>query len=113
MTWITLSDMEKLYYTIGEAAEVIGESVSLVRYWSDNFSRFLKPHRNAKGNRLYTADDIEVLKQIYHLVKVNGMTLPGASKKMLEDRKSVESRVKAVDSLKSIRQQLVEIRKTL
>lgn len=105
--------MEKLYYTIGEAAEVIGESVSLVRYWSDNFSRFLKPHRNAKGNRLYTADDIEVLKQIYHLVKVNGMTLSGASKKMLEDRKRVESRVKAVDSLKAIRQQLVEIRKTL
>lgn len=105
--------MEKLYYTIGEAAEVIGESVSLVRYWSDNFSRFLKPHRNAKGNRLYTAGDIEVLKQIYHLVKVNGMTLSGASKKMLEARKSVESRVKAVDSLKSIRQQLVEIRKTL
>lgn len=105
--------MEKLYYTIGEAAEVIGESVSLVRYWSDNFSRFLKPHRNAKGNRLYTADDIEVLKQIYHLVKVNGMTLSGASKKMHEDRKSVESRVKAVDSLKAIRQQLVEIRKTL
>lgn len=105
--------MEKLYYTIGEAAEVIGESVSLVRYWSDNFSRFLKPHRNAKGNRLYTADDIEVLKQIYHLVKVNGMTLSGASKKMLEGRKSVESRVKAVDSLKAIRQQLVEIRKTL
>lgn len=113
MTWITLSDMEKLYYTIGEAAEVIDESVSLVRYWSDNFSRFLKPHRNAKGNRLYTTDDIEVLKQIYHLVKVNGMTLSGASKKMLEDRKSVESRVKAVDSLKAIRQQLVEIRKTL
>ena len=56
--------MEKLYYTIGEAAEMLGENVSLVRYWSDNFSRFLKPHRNAKGNRMYTADDLEVLKQI-------------------------------------------------
>ncbi len=33
--------MEKLYYTIGEAAEMLGENVSLVRYWSDNFSRFL------------------------------------------------------------------------
>lgn len=105
--------MEKLYYTIGEAAEMLGENVSLVRYWSDNFSRFLKPHRNAKGNRLYTADDLEVLKQIYHLVKVNGMTLAGAKKKLTEDRKSVESRVKAVDCLKSIRQQLAEIRKSL
>lgn len=74
--------MEKLYYTIGEAAEMLGENVSLVRYWSDNFSRFLKPHRNAKGNRMYTADDLEVLKQIYHLVKVNGMTLAGAQEEI-------------------------------
>ena len=88
-------------------------NVSLVRYWSDNFSRFLKPHRNAKGNRLYTQEDIDVLKQIYHLVKVGGMTLAGAKKKMTEDRRSVESRVKAVECLKAIRTQLVEIRKSL
>lgn len=92
---------------------MLGENVSLVRYWSDNFGRFLKPHRNAKGNRMYTVEDIDVLKQIYHLVKVNGMTLAGAKKKMLEDRRSVESRVKAVESLKAIRQQLLEIRKSL
>ncbi len=105
--------MEKLYYSIGEAAEMLGENVSLVRYWSDTFSKFLKPHRNSKGNRIYTVDDLSVLKQIYHLVKVNKMTLEGAKKKMMEDRKSVESRVKAVDCLKAIRTQLDEIRKTL
>ncbi len=105
--------MEKLFYSIGEAAEMLGENVSLVRYWSDTFSKFLKPHRNSKGNRMYTADDLDVLKQIYHLVKVNKMTLEGAKKKMTEDRKSVESRVKAVDCLKAIRTQLDEIRKTL
>ncbi len=105
--------MEKLYYSIGEAAEMLGENVSLVRYWSDTFSKFLKPHRNSKGNRIYTVDDLSVLKQIYHLVKVNKMTLEGVKKKMTEDRKSVESRVKAVDCLKAIRTQLDEIRKTL
>lgn len=105
--------MEKLFYSIGEAAEMLGENVSLVRYWSDTFSKFLKPHRNSKGNRMYTSDDLDVLKQIYHLVKVNKMTLEGAKKKMTEDRKSVESRVKAVDCLKAIRTQLDEIRKTL
>ena len=41
------------------------------------------------------------------------MTLVGAKKKMTEDRRSVESRVKAVESLKAIRTQLVEIRKSL
>ena len=105
--------MERLFYTIGEVADMLEVNVSLVRYWSDNFSRFLKPHRNAKGNRLYTQEDIDVLKQIYHLVKVGGMTLVGAKKKMTEDRRGVESRVKAVESLKAIRTQLVEIRKSL
>ncbi len=105
--------MEKIFYSIGEAAEIIGENVSLVRYWSDTFSKFLKPHRSGKGNRMYTVADLEVLKQIHHLVKVNRMTLDGAKKKMTEDRRSVESRVKAVDCLKAIRAQLDEIRKAL
>lgn len=105
--------MERLFYTIGEVADMLGENVSLVRYWSDYFSKFLKPHRNAKGNRMYTSEDIEVLRQIYYLVKSRKLTLEGAVRKMTEDRRSVESRVKAVESLKLIREQLEEIRKTL
>lgn len=105
--------MERLFYTIGEVADMLGENVSLVRYWSDYFSKFLKPHRNAKGNRMYTSEDIEVLRQIYFLVKSRKLTLEGAVRKMTEDRRSVESRVKAVESLKLIREQLEEIRKTL
>lgn len=105
--------MERLFYTIGEVADMLGENVSLVRYWSDYFSKFLKPHRNAKGNRMYTSEDIEVLRQIYYLVKSRKLTLEGAARKMTEDRRSVESRVKAVESLKLIREQLEEIRKTL
>lgn len=105
--------MERLFYTIGEVADMLGENVSLVRYWSDYFSKFLKPHRNAKGNRMYTSEDIEVLRQIYYLVKSRKLTLEGAVRKMTEDRRSVESRVKAVASLKLIREQLEEIRKTL
>lgn len=92
---------------------MLGENVSLVRYWSDYFSKFLKPHRNAKGNRMYTSEDIEVLRQIYFLVKSRKLTLEGAVRKLTEDRRSVESRVKAVESLKLIREQLEEIRKTL
>ena len=62
--------MEKLFYTIGEVAGEIGESVSLVRFWSNYFAQFIKPRRNAKGNRQYTAQDIEVLKQIHYLVSI-------------------------------------------
>lgn len=105
--------MEKLYYTIGEAAKILGESTSLVRFWSNSFTKYLKPKRNAKGNRLYTKEDLEALKQIHYLVKEQGMTLEGAEKKMSADRKKVDSKVKVMDSLKAIRKQLVSVKKSL
>ncbi len=105
--------MEKIYYSIGETAEILGESTSLVRFWTNSFEKFLNPRRNAKGNRIYTADEIDTLKQIHLLVKDQGMTLEGAARKLAEDRRSVDSRVKALDTLKEIRAQLVEIRSSL
>ena len=95
--WINI--MEKLYYTIGEVAEILDENTSLVRFWSNSFTKYLKPKRNAKGNRLYTKEDLETLKQIHYLVKEQGMTLDGSSKKMAADRKKVDSKVKVLDSL--------------
>ena len=105
--------MSKLYYSIGEVAEILGENVSLIRFWSDYFSKFIKPERNAKGNRLYRAEDVETLKQVHLLVKSSGMPLAGAASKMASERKSGEARVKARNYLKDIRQQLVEIRESL
>ena len=105
--------MEKIYYTIGETAEILGESTSLVRFWTNSFEKFLNPRRNAKGNRIYTADEIDTLKQIHLLVKEQGMTLEGAARRLAEDRRSVDSRVKALDTLKEIRAQLLEVRKAL
>lgn len=105
--------MEKLYYSIGEVADMMKVSVSLVRFWSNSFSRYVRPKRNAKGNRLYRAEDVDALKQIFHLVKVKGMTLEGAEAELASNRSSVERRVRALDSLMEIRRQLTEIRKSL
>ena len=105
--------MDKLYYTIGEAAGILGESTSLVRFWSNSFSRYIKPKRNAKGNRLFTQEDMDCLKQIHLLVKEQGLTLEGASKKLAAERKKIDGRVKALDSLKEIRRQLAEVKKSL
>ena len=104
--------MEKLFYTIGEAAQALGESVSLVRFWTNTFSKFLKPRRNAKGNRLYTPDDLQTLKQIHFLVKKRGLSLEGASKQLEAGKEPLDSRVRALESLKAIRAQLVEIKKS-
>ena len=105
--------MEKYLYTIGEVAEILGESTSLVRFWANEFPKFIKPQRNAKGNRLFTKEDVETFKYIHLLVKVEGLTLEGAAKRLKGDRKDVISKSRVLDSLKEIRSQLTEIRQDL
>lgn len=105
--------MEKLYYSVTEVAAILGESASLVRFWTDSFSRFLKPRRTAHGNRCYTKEEIDILKEIHFLVRQQGMTHEGAAGKMLADRRSVSDRVKAIGHLKLIRARLVEIKSSL
>ena len=105
--------MEKLYYSIGEAAQAIGESTSLVRFWTNEFDKHFKVSRSSRGDRKYTAADIDPLKQIHYLVNVKGMTLEGVDKALKEGKSSVDRSVKVLESLKNIRDQLVEVKKAL
>jgi DNA-binding transcriptional MerR regulator len=75
--------VEKLYYSIGEAADMLDVPVSTVRFWENEFE-ILKPMKNKKGNRMFTPEDIKNLRIIHHLVKEEGMTLTGAKKKLSE-----------------------------
>jgi DNA-binding transcriptional MerR regulator len=105
--------MEKYFYTVGEVAEILGESTSLVRFWANEFPKFIRPQRNAKGNRLFSKDDVETFKHIHLLVKVEGLTLEGAAKRLKGEKKDVISKSRVLESLKDIRQQLSEIRAEL
>ena len=105
--------MAKLLYSMGEVAGLLGESTSAVRYWSNYFEKFIKPQRNAKGNRLYHPEDIETLRQIQYLIKNQGLTLEGVAHRLGEDRRSVEKSVKALDLLKGIREDLIQVKKAL
>lgn len=102
-----------MIYTMGEVAQMLGENASAVRYWSNYFEKFIKPQRNAKGNRLYHPEDVETLRQIQYLLKNQGLTLEGARQRLTEDRRSVDKRVKAIGVLKGIREELVQVRKAL
>jgi DNA-binding transcriptional MerR regulator len=98
---------------MGEVAQLLGENPSAVRYWSNYFEKFVKPQRNAKGNRLYHPEDIDTLRQIQYLLKNQGLTLEGAVQRLTEDRRTVDKRVKAIEKLKDIRAQLVAVRQGL
>ena len=101
--------IETVFYSIGEVADMIGENQSLVRYWEKQFES-LKPHKNKKGTRLFTKEDIETIKLIHHLVKERGMTIKGAQQKLKDNREETINNFEIVKRLQDIRQQLIEIR---
>ena len=101
--------VEKLYYTIGEVAEMLEENASLVRFWASSFPDFIKPARNKKGNRLFTQQDVTNFKFIHHLVKEQGMTLEGAAKRMRENRDGDDKRIEVIERLTAIKLRLQNI----
>lgn len=100
---------------MGEVAEMFDVNPSLLRHWESQFS-VLRPKRNKKGNRLFSPQDIENLKLIYHLVKECGMTLDGAKKALRRQRaegNTVSRDAELMERLQHIRSLLVEVREDL
>jgi len=105
-------EIEKLYYTIGEVADMFGVNTSLIRFWEKEFE-ILQPKKNRKGNRLFTSQDVENLKRIYNLVKEKGYKLEGA-KQVLNAKKSESNEVsEIIERLQTIKEKLINIRDSI
>jgi PAS domain-containing protein len=61
-------------FTIGEVASMIGFSPHTIRAWERRHN-ILKPHRTPSGQRRYTAEDVELLREVINGVVVRGLTL--------------------------------------
>ena len=103
---------EKLFYKIGEVAEMFKVNVSLIRIWEKEFD-ILKPKKNKKGNRLFTKKDLDNVNIIFHLVKERGFTLEGAKQKLKENKEDTINNIEIVNNLKDIRGFLVRLREEL
>lgn len=106
------NNLTKLYYSIGEVAEMFNVNTSLIRFWEKEFD-ILKPKKNKKGNRLFTKTDIENLQLIYHLVKERGYTLEGAKQKLKDNKNDVVNNHEIIMSLTRVKEFLLELKKTL
>ncbi len=104
--------IEKLYYSIGEVAELFEVNPSLIRFWEKEFD-VLKPKKNRKGDRMFTQEDIGQLRLIYHLVKERGYTLQGAREKMKQNREDVVDNVAVIDSLNRIKYFLLDLKEQI
>ena len=100
---------------MGEVTEMFDVEPSLIRYWCAQFS-CLKPKRNAKGNRLFSPQDIEHLKRIHHLLKERRMTIEGAKKAMRKraiEAEANDSDMALLEQLQSLRAMLVDMRESI
>jgi DNA-binding transcriptional MerR regulator len=105
-------EIEKLYYSIGEVAELFNVAPSLIRFWESEFD-LIKPKKNRKGNRQFTKEDIDSVRTIFHLVKEKGFTLQGAKEMLRNDTEAVKDKMDMIDSLKRVRSFLIELREKL
>ena len=104
--------IEKVFYSISEVADLFGVNTSKIRFWENEFD-ILKPHKNAKGNRMFTKEDIENVKLIYHLLKERGMTIKGAQQKLKDNKEDTLQNFEVVKKLQDIRQMLVDIKEEM
>lgn len=102
----------KRYYSMGEVATAFGVNQSLIRFWDKEFD-ILKPKKNAKGNRMFTPEDVKNLQLIYHLVKERGFTLEGAKIHLKEGQKKTLDKFEIIRRLEGIKAQLLHIKSEL
>ena len=95
--------MKKIYYTIGEVADILGEKQSTLRYWEKEF-KLLTPRRSSGGRRLYTEQEINLLKKIQYFLHEAKYSIEGARRRF--NKRSPDSDI--LDKLEKIRKILEE-----
>jgi DNA-binding transcriptional MerR regulator len=103
----------RLYYKIGEVADMFKVNVSLIRFYENEFD-IIKPHRNRKGNRMFTQNDVDNFHRIFHLIKEKGYTLEGAKIQLRENRVATERPSQEIlNSLLRMKRFLIELKEQL
>jgi len=105
-------EIKKLYYSIGEVADIFDVNTSLIRFWEKEFD-IIKPKKNAKGNRMFTETDVNNFFIIYHLVKERGFTLQGAKEKLKNNKEDTINQIEIVKSLSEVKSFLLELKEQI
>jgi DNA-binding transcriptional MerR regulator len=102
----------KLYYPIGEVAGWFNVNTSLIRYWEKEFKQ-LQPRKTRKGDRLFRAQDIEFLKQIYYLLREKKYSIDGAKTYLKNNKEKANKDLSLLTNLKDIRNFLVSLKASI
>jgi DNA-binding transcriptional MerR regulator len=103
---------KKLYYPIGEVAGWFNVNTSLIRYWEKEFKQ-LQPRKTRKGDRLFRAQDIEFLKQIYYLLREKKYSIDGAKTYLKNNKEKANKDLSLLNNLKDIKNFLLSLKASL
>ena len=103
---------KKLYYPIGEVAGWFNVNTSLIRYWEKEFKQ-LQPRKTRKGDRLFRAQDIEFLKQIYYLLREKKYSIDGAKTYLKNNKEKANKDLSLLNNLKDIKNFLISLKASL
>ncbi len=95
------SSSGKLYYSISEVCDLTGLKPHVLRYWETAFP-MLTPSKNKAGNRVYDAEDLDVVRAIKRLLYEERFTVEGARAKlrdMLEGEGQMDLDLDRTDSV--------------
>jgi len=110
---VTSAASHKLYYRIGEVAELLKINTSVLRFWETQFEQ-LKPQKSKTGQRLYSQRDLELAKQIQELLYREKLTIAGAKTRITPSRRTdPEEQEEQKKLLSHIKQELQKLRKIL
>ena len=101
--------MEKIYYSIAEVSEILGEEKSTLRFWEDEFELKIKRRNNI---RQYVQKDIDELKDIQFALRTEKLTIEGY-KKHRKLGKNTNKKRNINEILTDLRQELVDLQKRM
>jgi DNA-binding transcriptional MerR regulator len=90
---------DKMFFRIGELAELIGVEPHVLRYWETEFR--IRPQRSPSGQRMYRRKDISKFLRIKNLLYKQGFTIAGARRALLDATETGESAMESdVDTIR-------------
>src|SRR6202050_2609949 len=83
---------DKLYFRIGEVADLLGVEPYGLRYWESELPK-LAPKKSGTGHRLYRRKDVELLLKIKHLLYEKRFTIEGARQTLYNESKTTKAQM--------------------
>ena len=104
-------EIPKLYYSIGEVSDMVGQEPHVLRYWESEFD-VLSPRKNRAGRRVYTTEDVETVRRIQRLLKEEKYTIAGAQQAIARQERGFDEQA-FQDELREMRAMLQHMKDQL